>query len=74
MNLQKVERERPGTRSSVNKAEKQENERLLPGAAKSLLIGVEWKGIGGGQVEPSVASTNVSTFSANLRNLDLAEA
>lgn len=45
--LEEVERELPGIESNVGKAEKQENDKLLPGTAKkSLLIGVDMKGIG----------------------------
>ena len=45
--MEEVERELPGIESNVGKAEKQENDKLLPGTAKkSLLIGVDMKGIG----------------------------
>lgn len=67
--LVKVEREVWGTWNSAHKAEKQEQERLLPGTAKSI-IEVEGRGI---RQRLSVAATDWKTLNANLRNLDFTE-
>lgn len=53
----------------VHKAETQEQERLLPGTAKSV-IEVEGKGI---RQKLSVEATGWRTLNANLRNLDFTE-
>lgn len=59
-----------GTGIHVDKAERQENGKLLLGAAYKSLIGVDVKGMG----RPSVAVADVRRLNANLRNINLAEA